>query len=63
MTLRVHRRKTGIDLTRLPGPDYIERCRHIVDDPALRHAAQHPEGLRASNNMSCVLYAQVLTCC
>lgn len=47
MTLPVHRSKTGVDLTRLPGPDFIERCLHVLKDPALRHAAQRPEGLRA----------------
>jgi hypothetical protein len=39
------RGKARVDLPGLAATDLVDRRLHIVEDPTLRHAAQHPEGL------------------
>jgi hypothetical protein len=38
--------KPRIDLPRLTAADLVDRGLHIIKNPALRHTAQHAEGLR-----------------
>lgn len=40
-----HRCEPGVDLSGLARTGTIDRGLHVVKDPALRHAAQNPEGL------------------
>ena len=40
-----HGREPGVDLPRLASANAIDCGLHVVEDPALRHAAQHPERL------------------
>ena len=40
-----HGREPGVDLPRLASANPIDCGLHVVEDPALRHAAQHPERL------------------
>ena len=40
-----HGREPGVDLSCLATADPINRSLHVIEDPALRHTAEHPEGL------------------
>ena len=40
-----HRCKPGVDLPDLAGTNPVDCGLHVVEDPALRNAAQHPERL------------------